>query len=138
MKCFIDSDVVLDLLTRREPFFEAALPFFRSIEVGEATAAVASLTFSNAHFVMRRTMTSAEARSRLDKLRSLVEILSVDEKHVRKAIRSSFSDFEDAIQHECAVTHKMDCLVTRDTKDYKLAEIPVYSPVDALKIIRSR
>ncbi len=138
MRCFIDSDVVLDLLSARPPFFGAAVSFFHAIELGEARAAVAALTFSNAYYVMRPDMGSKAVLARLEKFRFLAEVLAVDGRQIQKALGSNFDDFEDAIQYECAMTHKMDCIVARNKKDYRLSAIPVYTPVDALKVIRRK
>ena len=45
---------------------------------------------------------------------------------VRKALDSSFTDFEDAMQHFSAMTVEADCIVTRNKKDFSASEIPVY------------
>jgi predicted nucleic acid-binding protein len=135
MKCYVDSDVVIDLLSKRPGFYEASRDFFKMVEAGHVKAGVASLTFSNAHFVMQRYFEAAEILARLERFKVLVEVLAVDGRQIHRALRSNFSDFEDAIQHECALANKMDCIVTRDLKDFKLSDLPVYSPTDAMKII---
>jgi predicted nucleic acid-binding protein len=136
MRFFVDTDVVVDLLVAREPFFTAAADFFYEIEEGRAKAGVAALTFSNAFHLLRKEKSAADSMNRLQTFKPLVDILAVDERCVLRSFRSGFSDYEDAIQHECALANKMDCIVTRNIKDYKLAEIPVYTPADALKVLR--
>ena len=55
-------------------------------------------------------------------------IVSIDEENIANAIKSDFSDFEDAVQYYAAFSANVDCIVTRNTKDYTMSEIPVYTP----------
>jgi hypothetical protein len=56
-------------------------------------------------------------------------VIAVDEAILKKGLRSSHKDFEDSIQIHCASTiEKIDCIVTRNTKDFKSSEIPAYNP----------
>jgi hypothetical protein len=48
---------------------------------------------------------------------------------LKKGLRSNHKDFEDSIQILCASTiEQIDCIVTRNIKDFKGSEIKVYSP----------
>jgi predicted nucleic acid-binding protein len=70
----------------------------------------------------------------LKNLRSLLTVLNVDDLIIQKALDSEFNDFEDAIQYFTAVENGMDCIITRNVKDYKKSTIPVYTPTEILKI----
>ena len=69
---FIDTDVVLDLLARREPFYPAAARLFSLVELGELTACVSALTFANLFYLLRKELGAARAVEVLRKLRRLV------------------------------------------------------------------
>lgn len=71
----------------------------------------------------------------LEKLLKLVKICPVDSKNLQSALTSPITDYEDAVQHECAVSENLDAIVTRNAKDYKNASVKVYSPSEFLKII---
>jgi hypothetical protein len=61
----------------------------------------------------------------------LFHLLDTTSLDCRKAISSEISDYEDAIMVETAIRSEMDCIVTRNMKDYAKASITVYEP-DAL------
>jgi hypothetical protein len=56
-------------------------------------------------------------------------VIPVDIDVLKKGLRSKHKDFEDAIQILCASSiEKIDCIVTRNTKDFKDSEILVLTP----------
>ena len=92
---FLDTNVVLDFLARREPFAEAALDVFRAGLERRATLYVASLSFSTVYYVMRRQASPQVALAMVANAERLVTIAGVDAAIVQQAIRSPFADFED-------------------------------------------
>lgn len=122
---FVDTDIILDLLTRREPFYQAAARLFSLVERGEVKACVSSLTFANLFYILRKELSAPKAIDVLKKLRQLVTVLAVDDKCVVLALDGGFSDFEDAIQYQTALSKGIACLITRNIKDYRKPVITV-------------
>ena len=122
---FVDTDIILDLLTRRDPFYTAAARLFTLVERGEIKACVSSLTFANLFYILRKELSAPKAIEVLKKLRQLVTVLAVDDKIVLLALDGGFTDFEDAIQYQTALSKGIACLVTRNTKDYRKPVITV-------------
>jgi predicted nucleic acid-binding protein len=131
---FVDTDVVLDLLARREPFYSPAAQLFSLAENRALVLAVSPLTFSNLFYILRKIGDRKEAIKSLQKLKLLVKILSVSEKAVERALASNFRDFEDAIQYYTAIENGIHYLITRNTKDYQQDQIAVLTPQEFLKI----
>ena len=115
---FVDTDVVLDLLARREPFYPAAARLFSLVERGEVTACVSALAFANLFYLLRKELGAARAVEVLSKLRRLVTVLPVDDGVIERALVAGFRDFEDAIQYHAALAGGATCLVTRNLRDY--------------------
>jgi hypothetical protein len=70
----------------------------------------------------------------LQKLLLITSITSISKQDVVRALNSSFSDLEDALQHFSAISHaKVDVILTRSLKDYKNSEVPVMTPETYLK-----
>jgi predicted nucleic acid-binding protein len=136
MRYFVDTDVVIDFVSGREPFFETAARFFADIEAFDERTAVAAVSFSHAYYQLNNELTHEECLARLESFKPLVQVLSVDEACLRRALRSNFKDFEDAVQHACAVNHKMDFIVTRNVRDYRASELSVLTPMQASEKIR--
>jgi predicted nucleic acid-binding protein len=132
-KAFIGTDVIVDLVAKRHPFDADARGIFDSFEKRRARGFVCSLSFPNLHYLMRKDIGPLESIRTLQKLRTIVTILAVDESVIVRAMSSSFGDFEDAVQYYSAVQGGMDCIVTRNLADYKKSEIKVFSPSEFLK-----
>jgi predicted nucleic acid-binding protein len=127
-KIFIDTDVCLDLLAKREPHYIHAATLFTLADKGELNLFVSSLSFSNLNYLLSRQYSMTEARRILSKFKVLVQVLPVDDKVIELALNSKFKDFEDAIQYFTAIESGITFLLTRNIKDYKKAEIPVQTP----------
>jgi len=87
-----------------------------------------SLIIANVHYFVAKTENSKQAKIKIDKLTSFIKILSVGEKEILESIKSKFKDFEDSIQNSCASHNKMDLIVTRNVKDFKLSQLPILTP----------
>jgi predicted nucleic acid-binding protein len=129
----LDTNVLIDYLTRREPFGEDATELMQAGVAGETRLYAASLSFANIEYIVRRQTSSAQARQLLLRLVQLVEILPVDAATIRQALASDFSDFEDGIQYFVALAQPaMHAIVTRDPKGFRASTLPIISVVQAL------
>lgn len=129
-RVFLDTDLILDLLSARKPHVYAARQIFSAIDQRKIEGCVSSLSFANLHYILRKSQSRLVLMQTLEKLRALLIVLPVDDKVVALALASNFKDFEDALQHYTALQGGADCLLTRNVKDYKSAELPVMSPQD--------
>jgi predicted nucleic acid-binding protein len=136
-KIFVDSDIILDLLAKRRPFYQYAAEFFSLVEKKSIKAYVSPIIFTNLHYILRKLTDKNQAIKSLQKLKLLVKILPVDEKIVELALTSDFKDFEDAIQYYTARESGIDYLLTRNKKDYKRADLAVMTSEEYLKILKS-
>ncbi|MBA2328856.1 MAG: PIN domain-containing protein [Flavisolibacter sp.] len=130
---FVDTDVILDLLAKRQPYYEASAILFSLADKGKIRIGVSSLSFSNLHYILSRTYSSSESRRLLNRFKVLVKVLAVNDKIVELALTSRFADFEDAIQYYTAIENNYSMLLTRNIKDYKHAEIVIMSSEDFIK-----
>jgi predicted nucleic acid-binding protein len=125
---FVDTDVCLDLLSGRKPFNAPAEQLFSMADSGKIILHVSSLSFSNIDYVLRSQYSGAHSRQIMARFKTLVNVLSVDNKTIDLAITSDFNDFEDAIQYACALENNIPVIVTRNDKDFKKSVILVVSP----------
>ncbi|WP_305046549.1 PIN domain-containing protein [Geoalkalibacter sp.] len=131
-RVFIDTDIILDLLSRREPFYPAAAALFSLAERGEVRACVSSLCFANLFYILRKELSAPRAIKVLKKLQQIVTVLPVDNLIVSQALDSGFRDFEDALQYHAVLAAAIPCLVTRNGRNYPNPEIPVLSAEEFL------
>lgn len=129
----LDTNVLIDYLSRREPFGPDAAELMQAGAAGEARFYVASLAFSHLEYILRKETSAAEIRQQLLLLTQRVEILAVDAAIIRQALSSNFTDFEDGIQYFAAVSQPLiAAIVTRDPKGFRAGALPVLSPPQAL------
>lgn len=138
MRVFIDTDVILDLLLAREPFFSAATRLFLLVQDGKVEGCVSPLSFSNLFYILRKELSGPEAIAALRKFKILTNVLPIDERTIELALASSFTDFEDAIQYYSALANEIDVIVTRNKRDYRAAKLPVLTAEECIELHLSR
>jgi len=132
-KLFIDTDIILDILAKREPFYNSAAQLFTLIDKEKVEAFTTPVVFSNLFYILSKFKTRKFAHSSLRKLRLLLKIIQVDEKVVDLALNSEFKDFEDAIQFYSAKLHELDFIITRNVKDFVSKDLPVMTAEDYIE-----
>jgi predicted nucleic acid-binding protein len=132
-KLLIDTNIVIDLLSKREPFYKSAAQIFSLADKHKLELSISSLSFANTNYVLSRIKTSQEAREILRRFRILVTVLSLNDKIIDLALNDSdFNDFEDGLQYYSAIENDQDIIVTRDLQDFKKSKIPVMTAEEYL------
>ena len=134
-KVFVGTDIVLDLLTGRQPHYDFAAELFSIADEKHIKLNVSSLCFSNVNYILSRQYNADQARKKLLKFKTLVTVLSVDDKTIELALSSDFKDFEDAIQYFTAIENNISTLLTRNLKDFRKADISVMTAEQYLESI---
>jgi predicted nucleic acid-binding protein len=124
-KIFVDTDIILDLFSKRAPFYMPSAMLFSLVDKGHIKLFVSSLSFANLNYVLSRQYNASQARKLLLKFKTLVTILAVNDKIIDLALSSDFKDFEDGIQYFTAIENNLKTFLTRNLKDFKVAQIPV-------------
>ena len=124
---FVDTDIVLDLLARREPFYNAAARLFSLAETGKIILSVSSLTFANLFYILRKQVSAKHALEVLLSFKQLVTVLPVDDSIIEQALQAGFTDFEDAIQYFSALSAGCSALLTRNGRHYRKAAISIFT-----------
>jgi len=131
----VDTNIVLDLLTMREPFYDSAARLFSLADKKRLKISVTSLTFANTNYVLCRVKSSKEAREVLRQFRILVHVLSLDNKIIDLALNDTlFKDFEDGLQYYSAIENHQDIIITRDLEDFKHSTIPVMTAEEYIRL----
>jgi predicted nucleic acid-binding protein len=127
-KVLIDSDVILDLALARKPFLESSRLVLALAENTRVLGFVSSNSIANVHYFLRKAADDAKARFFLSRILTYLTVIPVDHQIVVESLKSDFSDFEDALQHDAAARNGCDVIITRNTGDYKKSRLPVYTP----------
>lgn len=136
MRALIDTCVIIDALQNREPFAQEAQQIFFTIANKHATGYISAKSVLDIYYLTHRSTHNDEAtRKILKTLLGLFDILDTTQLDCRQALSSDISDYEDAVMCETAKRCDVDCIVTRNQKDYAKSEVTVYSPAEFLEQI---
>jgi predicted nucleic acid-binding protein len=125
-RLFIDTNIVIDLISRREPFFKEAAMLFSLADKKRIEISVSSLTIANTGYILMRQMDSDKVKSVLRKIRLIVNTLPLDDKIIGLALNDeTFTDFEDGLQYFTAIENGQELIITRNLKDFKNSKVPV-------------
>ncbi len=139
-RLLIDTNIVIDLLSKRKDFYYEAAALFSLADKQLLILTVSSLTFANTNHILSKVKSYKESRTILRKFKVLVETLSLDDKITELALNDEkFKDFEEGLQYYSAIENQIDIIITRNQKDFKASKIPVMTAKEYLaKIKRSK
>lgn len=132
MRIFVDTNLLLDVLARREPFYAAAARVWTLAETGAHEALVSAISFNNVFYIVRKARDTATARRALVLLRDVFASVAPDQRILNQAIDSDIPDFEDAIQFYSALHARADYLLTRNVGDFPAGILPILAPDEFL------
>ena len=122
MKVFLDSDIILDFLLKREPFFIEALQLFILKEKEDFKLYTSAIIISNVYYISSKQFPKPLIKQKIKELASIIQIVDSTRQSIYQSFESDFSDFEDAIQYHTALESKCTFFITRNTKDFKKAK----------------
>ena len=129
MRILIDTNVILDALTGRQPHFDDADKIIKLCADKKVQGYLAAHSISNIFYILRKDLPIEDIRIVLLNLCEILEVEGVDSRKVKSALnRGDFKDLEDCIQDECAAAIKADYIVTRNKKDFENSIVPAILP----------
>jgi len=138
MRVFIDTNVIIDLLAKRQPFYVESQKIFSLSDTKQIELFISSLSLVNTHYLLNNVMKIKDARLILGKFKVLVQSNALSDKIIELALNDTkFKDFEDGIQYYSALESQCQLIVTRNLKDFKNSKIPVLSPKEYIAKRRS-
>lgn len=129
---FVDTDVIIDFLGNRKPFSKNASSLFLKAQNKEVKLYTSSNSITTAYYILCKSLEEAKVRSLIPLFLKYIQVIPVSEKNLVDASNNSdIKDFEDAVQHSCALNEsKISCIITRNLKDYKKSKLKVRSSAE--------
>ena len=134
-KVMIDLNVILDVLQKRVPYYEASAALLAAAETGRIQGFIAAHSVTTLFYLIQKGRSSSDARATITNLLQFLKIGVIDQTTIEQSLNLDYRDFEDAVQMMVAVQCRVDYLITRNIKDYQPALLPVIQPVDFLGIL---
>jgi predicted nucleic acid-binding protein len=135
-RVFVDSDVILDVALARMPFLEHSKLLLSLLENGLAIGFVSANSIANIYYILRKAGDDAKARFFISSTLKFLTVIPSNHSNILDALKSDFSDFEDAIQYFSALENQCECIITRNLDDYQKSKLDVYVPLEFLNFFR--
>ncbi|MFP4469197.1 MAG: type II toxin-antitoxin system VapC family toxin [Bacteroidales bacterium] len=133
-KLFLDTNIIIDLLAKRNPFYQDAATIFSCADQKKCMTYTSALSIATTHYIVSQRLKQEDAKSAFRNLKLLLNIISLDDKILELALNDNvFSDFEDGIQYYSALENKMDLIITRNLRDFKNSKIPAMTADQFIK-----
>lgn len=136
MNALIDTNVIVDVMTKREPFFADSCSVLTRAERGDFTAWVCATTITTIFYLVRRHLGASETIKRIKDLTAICATAAVNQAVIESALSSPIADFEDAVLNHSAHTVGADCIITRNAPDFRHSTLVIYSPSQFLAAMK--
>jgi predicted nucleic acid-binding protein len=132
-RVFLDSDVMLDYIANRQPFFDIAKRLFKLFFNLNIELVTSSIAIANAHYILSKQDGRIISKRKIDILLNYITVIPSEHSSVKTSFSNNFKDEEDAIQYFTALEYGgVKCICTRNAKDFPKGDIPVLSPIELI------
>ena len=139
MSTSLDTNVLLDYILLREPFAQSAQKIIDYCRQELLEGSIAAQSVADMFYILRKNIAIDERRRILLNLCNIFHVENIDKDKLKRALlNENFSDFEDCLQTECALSFKADYIITRNVADYKFSAIPCLTPNDFCELLNRR
>lgn len=136
MRVLIDTNILLDFLIGREPYFRLADKLIKLCVERKVEGYMAAHSIPNMFYILRKDMGISDRKKVLKDLCEIIKVESIDSDKITAALENEdFSDFEDCLQYECAKTLNADYIITRNKVDYKGSEVKCVTTEEFFDIV---
>jgi len=134
MKVLLDTNVVLDAIAKREPFWDNAQKIINLILDNKLEGYITANSITDIYYIARKHLSQNDLHLAMRSLFKVFDIIDVFGMDCRKALDFPLDDYEDALLAVCGNRAEVDYIVTRDEEFLHQAKIPVIAPADFVKL----
>lgn len=130
LKLLLDTNIVIDFLNERHPFYEGARLMMICGRVGEFDLKITSSQFTDLVYILSDGGKKSKIEFTLKQLRGLrtfIDVIPIDSEDIDLMLNSDWSDPEDFLLYKAAEKNKVDALVSRNKNDFDPDIIPIFN-----------
>lgn len=135
MKTLIDTNVILDVLTKREPFYMDSARVWTLLKEEVIQGYISAISVNNLYYIVGKLNSLKTAESFTDQILEDFEIIPLTKDILKQARTIPKKDFEDLIQYFSAIHEGCEYIITRNKKDFPSIGIKTMTPAEFLKVI---
>lgn len=137
MRVLLDTNVIIDVLAKREPFYRDALMVLKYSEMGRITGIITASCVTDIMYILRKYLQAPQLRKSVQSLVSILDVCDVTKEDILQAFALEMADYEDALQAQCASKSDTQYVITRNTKDFINSPINAIEPEKFLEILNN-
>ena len=137
LRVLLDLNIILDVLTRREPGYRDSAAVWALVETGRMAGVVAAHSLTTLFYLMSRHIDGPTAVAALKDLLRVFSVAAVDQDVILRALQLGWRDFEDAVQMAAAERSGSDYVVTRNVRDFTSGLVPAIQPAELVALSES-
>jgi predicted nucleic acid-binding protein len=134
MKIFFDTNILLDVLLKRQGHYDASAVWWTRAESEQVTGCISAISFNNTYYIVKKIADVKTAQKVISTLRDSFTTVDCTAQIINQAIDARMKDFEDAIQYFSAIHAQCDYLLTRNVKHFPSEDIVVQTPEELLAV----
>lgn len=134
MKALVDTNIILDVLTKREPFYLDSSKIWSFVTDEILRGYISAISVNNLFYIVRRLKDQKTAESFVDQILEDFKIIPLTNNILKQARTIPKKDFEDLIQYFSAIHEGCDVIVTRNKEDFPSVGIKIMNPAELLRI----
>jgi predicted nucleic acid-binding protein len=128
MKVFVDTNIIMDVLTEREPFYKNSAVMWTMAEKNVFNAYISAISVNNVYYIIKKLKGKSQAGQIVDKILEDFTIIALTYEILKLSRTFGGKDFEDVIQYFSAIHSGCDYIVTRNPSDFPGKEIKILQP----------
>ena len=141
MRVLLDTNIIVDVLQKRQPCYPPGKEIFAAVAYQDITGCITAKQAGDIYFFACKQLhgepnIDAKARKIMNHLFALFELIDSRGIDCEMALLRENGDFEDAMLIESAVREKIDCIVTRNAEHFKNSPVAVHDPESFVKWLK--
>jgi predicted nucleic acid-binding protein len=138
VRILIDTNIILDLALRREPFYNDSANVLKKIDNNSVFGFVTATTITDIYYIAKKDKGHSIAIEFITNLIQFVDLIGIDKEIIIESLAVDISDFEDAIQSVASAYNDIDYIITRNTKDYKSSKVKAIVPAEFINLTKKK
>ena len=132
MNIMLDTNVIIDFIAVQQPWYQDVSQIWKRIRAGDDYGYVSASALTEIYYITRRKLDRTQAFKTIQLCYGVLNVCSVDQAIIARALHLKGKDFEDDIVIACAERENLDAIITRNTKDFQQSSISSYTPSEYL------
>ena len=133
MKILFDTNIIIDIILKRTPFFQNSSKVFELIGTQNIKGFITASSLTDIYYISRKKTDHRTTISFITSLIQTVDVINTNKDTIILALHTDFADFEDAVQAASAELNHIDLIISRNTKDFSKSKVKALTPTEFIE-----